>query len=200
MTDKHSSISTLSYVKFLLRNQILCHVPQRSNVGLGLHERNEFFCSPEKIMISNSAKRRTLLSNEMQEIKGTSDWLQEQLRHLQSSLNFIRVIKSRKMRWEHYVVWLGKFNISLLVCLASESGLSHKCITNFTKYTLSWQANSSSTSQVPHLRNVWFHYRHWSISWARWIQSTLSRPNCLSTMLIISITGYQFRNCVHIYS
>ena len=70
-----------------------------------------------------------------------------------------------------------------------------KYVTNFTEYSTSWKAASSSTSQqIPHISwKPWVHYcAHLSQSWARLIHSMPFNPISLRFILI------SFHLCLHL--
>jgi hypothetical protein len=65
--------------------------------------------------------------------------------------------------------------------------------TNSMEQSPSWEANSHSASQeitrlswTWRFRIVFTRSRHWSLSWARWIQATPSQPTSLISILILS--------------
>jgi hypothetical protein len=64
-----------------------------------------------------------------------------------------------------------------------------KTATNSMEHSHAWKDHSHSACQViPRLlHNPKVHYHvHWSLSWARWIQSTPSKPTSLRSILILS--------------
>jgi glucan phosphoethanolaminetransferase (alkaline phosphatase superfamily) len=87
--------------------------------------------------------------------------------------------------------WLCPYRLARCRCLPV---LLYAVCTNFSVLNSCWEANSRLASReitpafygTRKFINVFTAARHWSVSWARWIQSTFCHPVSLRCVLILS--------------
>jgi hypothetical protein len=75
-------------------------------------------------------------------------------------------------RWSNLLIWKRQCSVSAVIILRSQYSLS--LVKEFSAFYGTWKFSA-----------VFIRSRHWSLSWARWIQSIPSKTNYLRSIIIL---------------